>query len=126
MLRSIDEPDAPLPPQKAEAEVDFRARLVSSEEGSDEEGVGDRARGRTPAVQDVDQSRGQAIGSETMELIDLSMQAALPMEDDCGLGSYLGPPQFGFDAAMDPDQGLLWDWADALESGFNLEQHASC
>ncbi|KAH7402353.1 fungal-specific transcription factor domain-containing protein [Phaeosphaeria sp. MPI-PUGE-AT-0046c] len=126
MLRSIDEPNAPLPPQKASAEVDFRARLVSSEETSDEEAGANKAREQTSAIPhetphtQTQSPHVQDIGTETMQLIDLSMQAAPPLEGDYGLGPYFGAPAYGFDTAYDPDQGLLWDWADALESGFNL------
>ncbi|OAK99591.1 hypothetical protein IQ06DRAFT_277747, partial [Phaeosphaeriaceae sp. SRC1lsM3a] len=133
MLRSIDEPDAPLPPQKAATEVDFRARPVSSEERSDEENAAINMASRTRAGLDQKQPTAptatttttttttttpnvQDIGTETMELIDLSMQAAPPTEDDYDVASYFGPPQFAFDATTESEQGLLWDWADAVES----------
>lgn len=134
MLRSIEEPNAPLPPQKAATEVDFRARPVSSEERSDEENAAINMAGQTRAGSDQKQPTAtmattattttqpnvQDIGTETMELIDLSMQAAPSMEDDYDVASYFGPPQFAFDATTESEQGLLWDWADAVESGFTL------
>ena len=37
---SIDEPNAPLPTQERSTDVDFRARLIPTEENSDNNGIG--------------------------------------------------------------------------------------
>jgi hypothetical protein len=124
MLRSIDEPNAPLPAQKASTEVDFRARPVSSEENSDEERTNYQAQDTASAVlRDVAPPIDQQIleiGTEASDMIDLSMQATMPVEEDYTLGAFLESPLYNFDSNEIPDQGLLWDWADALESGFNI------
>jgi hypothetical protein len=124
MLRSIDEPNAPLPAQKASTEVDFRARPVSSEETSDEEHAGVQTQKTAPAlpsgVAPVFDHRVSEIGTEASDIIDLSMQATMPMEQEFTFGTFLESPLYNFDSAEISDQGLLWDWADAMESGFNI------
>ncbi|KAH7067374.1 fungal-specific transcription factor domain-containing protein [Paraphoma chrysanthemicola] len=119
MLRSIEDPNAPLPAQKASTEVDFRARPVPSEENSEEENIGatrshERGESGTASAQipfagnAAKPSGAQSLGSNTL------------VEDDFDLGPYLEMPEYGFGFMNDSDQGQLWDWADALGAGFGI------
>jgi hypothetical protein len=121
MLRSIDEPNAPLPAQKASAEVDFRARRVSSEENSDE----GNAEIQSPSTRANNDSRipsnieASGIGASP-GLVDPQLQMPLPMDSQYPLFSDLNAPQYDIQFNADSDQGLLWDWAGALGFGFDV------
>lgn len=116
MLRSITEPNAPLPRQKAAVEVDFRARPVSGSELSDsDEYAGPTAAERNEvsapsAVPDLNQS------AHTFSNPPVSDSRALQTtaDDQLLLWPYLGTADYGLNSISDPSHGLLWDWADAL------------
>lgn len=118
MLRSITEPNAPLPRQKVAVEVDFRASPVPGGERSDSdepipplaaEQDGARAHSSEP---DLDQS----MSSHTLFNPSFSNKQSLqtPTDDKTLLWPYLGTADYDLDLISDPSHGLLWDWADAL------------
>lgn len=120
MLRSIMEPNAPLPRQKAAVEVDFRARPVPGGERSD----GDDS--EPPSV--VRQNEPPKLGSPSCvnsnnsippgALINPSLPAdqgvGLPVDSEDLFWPFLGTLDSSTDPISDPSHGLLWDWADAL------------
>ncbi|KAF3042273.1 hypothetical protein E8E11_007110 [Didymella keratinophila] len=115
MLRSIADPDAPLPRQKAAVEVDFRARPILGEERSDSDGstaAADRDRASPPpSALDL----GQTMASNTADLTPpISQSVQRPDDDDTHFWPYLGTADYDLDLISDPSHGLLWDWADAL------------
>jgi hypothetical protein len=121
MLRSIDEPNAPLPAQKASAEVDFRARRVSSEENSDEDNaeiqpLSTLANNDSRIASNIEGSGSVASSG----LIGPQLQMPLPMNAQYPLLSDLNAPQYDTQFIADLDQGLLWDWAGALGFGFDV------
>ncbi|KAH6870652.1 fungal-specific transcription factor domain-containing protein [Alternaria rosae] len=124
MLRSIDEPNVPLPAQKASNEVDFRARIVPSEENSDEDNLVSEIAGSTSNLRDdtahsTSQTAEVPVGP-LPELVETSLHTPSTLEEQDHLFADLETSQYNMDLAMDLDQGLLWDWADALESGFSI------
>ncbi|CAN9305079.1 unnamed protein product [Alternaria alternata] len=124
MLRSIDEPNVPLPAQKASNEVDFRARIVPSEENSDEDNLVSEIAGSTSNVRDdtahsTSQTADVPVGS-LPELVEMSLHTPSTLEGQDHLFADLETSQYNMDLTMDLDQGLLWDWADALGSGFSI------
>lgn len=127
MLRSIDEPNAPLPPQKASVEIDFRARPVSSEESSDENGntshihimaTQPEAAIRHAPSQNIRPRPGTNLmmGGAT----DPSLQVPDFAEVENTQFPDLDMLHYGMDFAADPTQDLLWDWAGALGPNVNL------
>ena len=126
MLRSIDEPNAPLPAQKASTEVDFRARPVPSEENSDEDNATSQTHVATAAGgESTDQLMPRNVSPKDLEAqtvidIDESWFGSLPLEGEYDLGSYFESPEYSMNLRPGSDQGMLWDWADALGSGFSL------
>ncbi|RYN34688.1 hypothetical protein AA0113_g9126 [Alternaria arborescens] len=124
MLRSIDEPNAPLPAQKASNEVDFRARIVPSEENSDEDNLVSEIAGYTSNVRDntahsTSQTAEVPVGPLS-ELGEMSLHTPSTLEGQDHLFADLETSQYNMELTMDLDQGLLWDWADALGSGFSI------
>lgn len=123
MLRSIDDPNAPLPAQKASTEVDFRARPVPSEENSDEDDVMNRSQGFIPTTNETThpvaiQGPDTRIGASS-SMMDLSPQDHMSLPEQWSSDSYIGDSGYEVDFPSQFDQGLLWDWADALGTGFN-------
>jgi hypothetical protein len=119
MLRSIDEPNVPLPAQKASNEVDFRARVMPSEENSDEDNLADGTAGTATS------SRANNLGSisQTSKISVGPLPGFVEMpaiEGQDQLFTDLDTSKYDMNLTMDLDQGLLWDWADALGSGFSI------
>ncbi|CAG5156200.1 uncharacterized protein ALTATR162_LOCUS4036 [Alternaria atra] len=125
MLRSIDEPNIPLPAQRASNEVDFRARVIpSSEENSDEDDVVNVTADSTLSTRD-DTLRPVSPTSEVPVgplpgFVEMPLHISRIVEGQDQFFADLNTPQYNIDPTMNLDQGLLWDWADALGSGFNI------
>lgn len=128
MLRSIDDPSSPLPVQKHATEVDFRARPLP-EENSDGEGSTDPPRVATASTVDILPNRRvpqpAAVGMASATLppalnvvpdIPAQQEVITPVDSHDFSWPYLGATEYGADAGT--DQGLLWDWADALSTNF--------
>ncbi|KAH7353139.1 fungal-specific transcription factor domain-containing protein [Pyrenochaeta sp. MPI-SDFR-AT-0127] len=128
MLRSIDDPGAPLPRQKAPPDVDFRARPVPSDDSEEDESAtivkNTTLTSPASAFTSMDRTLQPDTGITMVPaaMIDESMQTHLdpnvpPTEPD-SLWPYLEATEYGLDGMIDPDQALLWNWADALGSTF--------
>ncbi|KAJ8119128.1 hypothetical protein OPT61_g19 [Boeremia exigua] len=112
MLRSIEDPQAPLPIQRASGEVDFRIRQVSSEENSDD-GLHPKNLQCNATNQNVESLPGTAQLYGPMDDDGFSGQA-LQSEPllDSSWPSYV---EDGYNDA-DLDQSVLWNWAALLGS----------
>ncbi|KAJ4982743.1 mucin-desulfating sulfatase (n-acetylglucosamine-6-sulfatase) [Stagonosporopsis vannaccii] len=118
MLRSITEPNAPLPRQKAAVEVDFRARPITGSERSDSDEC---------TVPTAAERNGTSVPQANSDLNDKThifstppvsdgQTFQTPPDETLLLWPYLGTVEYDLDPISDPNHGLLWDWADALGS----------
>lgn len=125
MLRSIEEPNAPLPPQIASTEVDFRMRRIPSEPSSEDES-------RTAEPAEVLQRKEAAIldSSNAPQMLEntrntnLNLSTQAPITIDSGQNfdwPDFGTPDDGnFFAAGHVEQDILWDWAGAIGANFDV------
>lgn len=116
MLRSIEEPNAPLPTQTASAEVDFRMRRIPSEPSSEDGGgTGEAA---------VASERNQAAVTSLSDPTQTNHPTQAPMTIDTGPG--FDWPDFATSddgtlfSAGHLEQDILWDWAGAIGSNFDM------
>lgn len=124
MLRSIEEPNAPLPAQTASAEVDFRMRRIPSEPSSEDGGGTGEA-----AVVSGSNATVSSLSDPTQILqstanANLNPLTQAPMTIDSGPG--FDWPDFAtsddgtFFSAGHLEQDILWDWAGAIGSNFDM------
>lgn len=118
MLRSITEPDVPLPPQKAAVEVDFRARpsVVSERSDSDDciRSTADEREGDPAPPVNSEPNQGTPSHVFFNPSISDIQTLGIPADEQLLFWPYLGTAGYDFDPMSDPSHGLLWDWADAL------------
>ncbi|KAJ8112763.1 hypothetical protein OPT61_g4946 [Boeremia exigua] len=115
MLRSITHPNAPLPRQKADVEVDFRARPIPESERSDsgESTVPPAAQQGTTFASPADPNLNQGISSHIFASPAVVDAQALQTRTEYQW-PYLGTDHYDLDLISDPSHSLLWDWAEAL------------
>jgi len=122
MLRSSDDPNAPLPPQKASTEVDFRARVVLSEENSDDDST---SCGQPPPVpfpdaRVIERSQNSGLGAgQHLDFSGLTLPTSLSVENQYPMFSEIGGGENDMGFIMDLYNGLLWDRASALGPAFD-------